>query len=121
MQQAQINDLQQQLISALVQQKAAIALDNAATVAEATGNSLAQNTPNPFSSSTVINYSIAPGVRSAQMMLFDMNGKWVDTYSLSVDSDRLTLEASTLQPGMYIYTLVCDNREIDSKRMILTK
>lgn len=30
------------------------------------------------------------------------------------------LDASALQPGMYIYALIADGTEIDSKRMILT-
>ena len=31
------------------------------------------------------------------------------------------LHGSELQPGMYIYTLVADAQEVDTKRMILTK
>jgi len=33
----------------------------------------------------------------------------------------LTIEASEFTPGMYIYSLIADGKEIDSKRMIVTE
>ena len=32
-----------------------------------------------------------------------------------------TINGSELQPGLYIYTLVADGKEVDTKRMILTE
>ena len=84
-------------------------------------STLAQNIPNPFTQNTSIGYSLNSDVKSAQLLLFDMNGKLLQTYPLALGSDKLQIEGSSLQPGMYIYTLVCDGAEIDTKRMILTK
>ena len=33
----------------------------------------------------------------------------------------LTIEAAELAPGMYIYSLIADGKEVDSKRMIVTE
>jgi glycogen debranching enzyme len=49
-----------------------------------------------------------------------MNGGLINTHDLALDGKELQIEGSSLRPGMYIYTLICDNKEIDSKRMILT-
>jgi len=33
----------------------------------------------------------------------------------------VTIEGYTLQAGMYLYTLIADGKEVDTKKMILTK
>jgi hypothetical protein len=32
-----------------------------------------------------------------------------------------TIEGHTLKAGMYLYTLIADGKEVDTKKMILTK
>lgn len=51
-----------------------------------------------------------------------MQGTLVKTYNIaSRMQTSLTINGAELRPGIYIYNLVIDNKEIDSKRMILTK
>lgn len=116
-QQVLIEELQEQLNEEPQTKGASLDLDNDSKIS----SSLSQNVPNPFTNSTIVKYLIGTDVVNAQIMLFDMNGKWVTSYSVSPNSSELTVDGGVLQPGMYIYTLVCDNKEIDSKRMILTK
>jgi len=33
----------------------------------------------------------------------------------------ITIKGSELNPGMYLYTLIVDGKEVDTKRMILTE
>jgi hypothetical protein len=33
----------------------------------------------------------------------------------------VTIEGHTLKAGMYLYTLIADGKEVDTKKMILTK
>jgi len=83
---------------------------------------LYQNSPNPFSVSTTIKYSLSNDITSAEILIFDMQGKLIRTEPLVVNgSGSVTIEGSTLTPGMYIYTLIANGKEIDTKRMILTK
>ena len=83
--------------------------------------SLSQNRPNPFRTSTVISCVLPDGVSEAFLCVYDLNGNQKMRRDIpqrgSVD---ITIEGNTLTAGMYIYTLVADGMEIDSKRMILT-
>ncbi len=90
-----------------------------------TANNLAtlnQNTPNPFSENTTINCFIPANSLNVELLVFDMQGTLVKTYNIpSRLQTSLTIKGAELRPGMYIYSLLIDGREIDSKRMILTK
>jgi hypothetical protein len=99
---------------------ASLPFNNENPTGNETRNFLGQNTPNPFNNTTIINYSLAEGVSSAQILVFDMNGTWIKTYNLALDDKELQIKGSSLLAGMYIYSLICDNKEVDSKRMILT-
>ena len=89
--------------------------------ADAVVASLSQNRPNPFRTSTVISCVLPDGVSEAFLCVYDLNGNQKMRRDIpqrgSVD---ITIEGNTLTAGMYIYTLVADGIEIDSKRMILT-
>lgn len=83
--------------------------------------SLSQNRPNPFRTSTVISCVLPDEVSDAFLCVYDLNGNQKMRRDIpqrgSVD---ITIEGNTLTAGMYIYTLIADGMEIDSKRMILT-
>ncbi len=86
------------------------------------GAMLYQNAPNPFSSETEIRYYIPNSAGQASMLIFDMQGSLKKQMQITGKGNgSLTINASELPAGMYIYTLIVDGREIDSKRMILTK
>jgi len=40
---------------------------------------------------------------------------------LATRSGMVEIKGSDLQAGMYLYSLIVDGREVDTKRMILTK
>ncbi|GHT62018.1 hypothetical protein FACS189451_05370 [Bacteroidia bacterium] len=82
---------------------------------------LAQNTPNPFTNQTEIKYFVAPGVKNAYIYIFDMQGKLLQKINAATGQNSVTVQGSTLQAGIYLYSLVADGREVDTKRMILTR
>jgi hypothetical protein len=91
---------------------------------ETTNNTsvLFQNTPNPFNQSTIINYEIGEkSISEAQIFVFDLNGKLLKTYPLTTSKGNIQINANELEPGMYLYSLVVNKKEIDTKRMILTQ
>lgn len=92
-----------------------------ATVNGSVVASLSQNRPNPFRTSTVISCVLPDEVSEAFLCVYDLNGNQKMRRDIpqrgSVD---ITIEGNTLTAGMYIYTLIADGMEIDSKRMILT-
>lgn len=83
---------------------------------------LYQNSPNPFNAETVIRYALPHDVASATLFIYDMQGTQIRRYELEGRGEgAVTVSASSLKAGMYIYALVADGKEMDTKRMILTR
>lgn len=80
---------------------------------------LLQNTPNPFSNQTEIGYFIEKA-NSASIMIFDLQGTLIKTIPIqNFGQGTITLSNSDFKAGMYLYTLVSNGLEIDTKRMIV--
>lgn len=94
-----------------------------AAAAAQNGAELFQNTPNPFDQATEITYRLPANIATASICIYDLNGQQVKIYPLLTGSSvgTLTLSASELSPGIYLYALVIDGRVADSKRMTLTE
>lgn len=89
---------------------------------EAKNAILYQNKPNPFSERTVVKYELPEKCNAASILVFDMAGTLLETYPLSVTSNgELTIEGRQFKPGMYLYSLIIDGEEVDTKKMILNK
>ena len=83
---------------------------------------LYQNAPNPFSASTEIRFALPESVASATIYIYDLQGKQIKGITLADRGEAaITLQASELKPGMYIYALIADGQEIASRRMIITE
>jgi len=92
-----------------------------ADIKESTKTILYQNNPNPFYEQTAINYYLANDVNNASLIIFDMNGKQIKKYTIADRGNgNITINSNELAPGMYMYTLVTNNKETATKRMILT-
>jgi hypothetical protein len=85
----------------------------------AKGYSMEQNTPNPFSDRSSIRYQLAPGVEQATISIFNLNGGFVRDYVLEGNAGEITILASEIGKGMFIYSLTQNGQEILSKRMII--
>ena len=91
-----------------------------------TGNtsaSLEQNIPNPFNQSTIIRYTLPETCTSAKILITNSGGKVVQQIPLSVSdgTNSIKITGSSLSAGTYLYSLICDGKLIDTKRMVLTK
>jgi hypothetical protein len=82
---------------------------------------LYQNTPNPFTYQTEIQYFVPSEIKQAYICIFDMQGKLLKKLDAQTGTNTITVRGSELQAGMYLYSLIVDGQEIDTKRMILTK
>lgn len=83
---------------------------------------LEQNIPNPSSASTSISYFIPETTADAVIMVFDMNGQLIKKFDLrEKGKGSIVINAGELTAGMYMYSLIADDKEVDTKRMILTK
>ena len=84
-------------------------------------NRLYQNTPNPFKEQTQIRFSLADDVQDAAICIFDMTGKTIKKLPISSGMESVSIGGYELGEGMFLYSLVVNGQEIDTKRMIIFK
>lgn len=83
---------------------------------------LFQNNPNPFTQSTQIRYYIPQSVKDASIYIYDMQGKQLKKIKIQQRGDGYeSVSGTEFAAGIYLYTLIADGKEIDTKRMILTQ
>ncbi len=82
---------------------------------------LYQNTPNPFSENTTIRYALPAQTNQADIYTFDMQGLLINQLALDPSKSEVELHGGSLKAGMYLYSLMVDGKEMDTKRMILTR
>jgi len=51
-----------------------------------------------------------------------MQGHQIDSHEIyQTGSGNISISGNTMQAGMYLYTLIVDKQEVDTKKMILTE
>lgn len=81
-----------------------------------------QNKPNPFSGSTMISLNIPKRTKEANIYVYDMSGKQVQSIAVPERGQtNITVYASSLRPGMFIYNLIVDGKVRASRKMIVTE
>lgn len=86
-----------------------------------TGNVLYQNAPNPFGKETVIGYDLQTMQQAAYIIIYDLTGRELMKYPAAKGKGQVTISGEKLQPGMYLYSLIVDGKEADTKRMVVSK
>jgi hypothetical protein len=81
---------------------------------------LDQNVPNPFAEQTTITYTLTEGVKKAQMLFYNIEGKLIQAVELSntFGKGQMNVFANDLSTGVYTYTLVVDGEIKGTKRMV---
>ena len=85
---------------------------------------LEQNNPNPYSSSTTITYYIPSEVIGKPQLVVNRSTDSVNLLSFEATKGIPTqqvVEASTLDTGVYVYTLIVQGKVLASKKMIVIK
>lgn len=82
---------------------------------------LFQNNPNPFSRDTEIKVSLPDETGQATLIVYTLEGKQLKVIQIRERGEvGVKITANELSAGMYLYTLIVDNKVMDTKRMILT-
>ncbi len=122
--QSQLNSILQQL-SELKTAQAACCFNSSLANSQQPVNgvdapNLEQNAPNPFNNNTAIRFYIPSSARNAQMMITDVSGQILKTYTLANKGmGQITIAAGELSSGSYFYTLLVDGKKIATKQMVL--
>ena len=86
---------------------------------EALAYKLEQNYPNPFQGKSVIEYSLPDFEKDASILVFNMTGKLLKEFKLREKSGQIEINSKDFEPGIYLYSLVSNNNEIITKKMIV--
>lgn len=83
---------------------------------------LDQNIPNPFSNETRIGCFIPATAAKADLYIYNLSGVQLQQNEIiGKGKQTVTISRYSFEPGMYLYTLVIDGKEVDTKRMMLTE
>jgi Chaperone of endosialidase len=85
------------------------------------GYLLGQSVPNRTNSGMSIDYSTPSISCTSEIMVFDMQGKFIKSYDVAPGTSTLVINKGELPTGMYLYSLVIGGSEMDTKKMILTQ
>ena len=94
---------------------------SALNTATSSSAKLYQNTPNPFTERTEIRFSLPNEASNAYIYIFDLSGKMLRQIPVDSSMQSVTVNSYELSAGIYLYSLVVNGQEIDTKRMIITK
>jgi len=82
---------------------------------------LFQNNPNPFNEDTEIKFEISEEVNASTLRIYNMQGRQIRSYNIQERGlSSVIINGNELDPGMYLYTLITDGKEVGTRRMILT-
>jgi hypothetical protein len=101
--------------------KALILKNATGSTASVLAGYLKQNIPNPPTGNTVIKYFAPNDAKSAQIVVTDMKGSVLKTYTITSGEGQLTIRTGELPTGTYNYTLYVNNSKIDTKQMIIAR
>lgn len=80
---------------------------------------LYQSIPNPTNNDVNISYYLSANYSNASISIITMDGKAVRSYSVNPNKGNGTLNISLgeLQPGVYLYNLVVDGKQVGTKKL----
>jgi hypothetical protein len=122
---AGINELNQELkllkeeIATLREGKSLDRKSLGSSSANIAGAFMEQNVPNPFGDQTTIRYQLPEGTNTADLMVFDLNGRMIKSYVLNKNQSEITIKAAEIGSGLFLYSLVQNGQELMTKKMIV--
>jgi len=80
---------------------------------------LEQNRPNPFTDQTTIRYQLPEDMSKTSLMIFNLTGDIVEEIPLKENKGQITITASEIGKGMFIYSLVNSGEVLATKKMVI--
>ncbi len=86
------------------------------------GARLEQNAPNPFSDKTIIRFYIPSSASKSFIKIYSIDGTEKQSFSIPQKGiGQVEISGNTFSPGTYVYHLIIDGKNIDSKLMTVTR
>ncbi len=84
-------------------------------------NSVSQAFPNPASATAKLNYTLRNNAGKARLEFYNMLGAKVKTLELQEKMASMEIQLSNLESGVYFYSLVVDEKTVDTKKLVVAK
>lgn len=75
--------------------------------------------PNPANDFAYIDYTVNGNFTSANVSFFNLLGKQLAEYPLNKNSDKLRINTSSWESGIYMYQLIIDGKKIATKKLLV--
>jgi Secretion system C-terminal sorting domain len=77
--------------------------------------------PNPASQYATIDYTVQQNFNVASISFYNLLGKQIAEYDLNKSSDKLKVNVSNWESGMYMYKLTVDGRKVSTKKLLVNR
>lgn len=77
--------------------------------------------PNPGYYESTVEYKLPNSINQAELVISDINGNEVKRYQIDNNFSNILISQSEIAPGTYFYSLVSDNKVLESKKVIVLK
>ena len=64
---------------------------------------------------------LSENIQSANLFFFDINGRTIKSVNVETGYGVVTVFASNLSTGLYSYTLLIDDKAVETKKMMKTR
>ena len=83
-------------------------------------NILYQTSQNSINEKITIRFKVAENIQSASVNIYDIRGKMLKEYSVSSGNGSISVGGNEIGHGMFLYSLIVNGQEIDTKKMIIS-
>ena len=66
-------------------------------------------------------FKLADEAKDAAICIFDLTGKTIKKLPVSLGMESVSIGGYELGEGMFLYSLIVNGQEIDTKKMIISK
>lgn len=75
--------------------------------------------PNPASEYAEVDYTMAPGLRDAKLIFYNVLGSQMNEYNLDKNDRKLRVNTSEMPTGLYFYQLSLEGKKVATKKMLV--
>lgn len=68
-----------------------------------------------------IKYKIPSDATNAFIGIFDLKGAMLSQIPINASNAQITLNPKDYVPGMYLYSLIVNGNEVDTKKLVVSK
>jgi uncharacterized repeat protein (TIGR01451 family) len=94
-------------------------LTEAEIMLESTEISVSKMYPNPADEYVTFDYVLSSSVRNAKLNFYTITGTEVASYVLSKDSNKVRVNTTTWDEGLYLFNLSVDGKKVASNRIVV--